>query len=169
VSKSVRRLCADVVGCKLGRDCSHCRSVSYFSALYYHCHCCRLSQLFISAVIKGQRSWWVDWLSRRLPAFYLRYDQRSEELMGWLAEPSSPNFLSPLWSKVRGADGLTGWAVVSQLFISAMTKGQRSWWVYWLSRRLLKLLVVCQLKFDRNETWYEWCEDKELESDWADI
>jgi len=79
-----------------------------------------------SAVTKGQQSWWVDWVS-----WLLRCDQRSEELMGWLGE-----LVAPLWPKVRGADGLTGWAGCS-----AVTKGQRSWWVDWVSCHLLSLSI----------------------------
>jgi len=78
-----------------------------------------------SAVTKGQWSWSVDWVSRQL-----RCDQRSVELMGWLGEPSAP-----LWPKVSGADGLTGWAVSS-----AVIKGQWSWWVDYVS---------CQLRGDQ--------------------
>ena len=74
-----------------------------------------------SAMTKGHWSLWVDWVS-----LMLRYDQRSVEMMGWLGELDAP-----LWPKVTGAYGLTGWA-----WCSAVTKGQWSLWVDWVSLML---------------------------------
>jgi len=115
---------------------------------------------------KGQRWWWVDWVSH----------QRSAVMMGWLGQPP----------KVSGDNGLTGSA----------TKGQRWWWVDWVSHQrsavmmgwlgqspkvsgddgltgsativvslqlLLNLLILCQLKFDFDETWYKWYEDTRIQ------
>jgi len=107
-----------------------------------------------SAMTKGHWSLWVDWVSLMLccdqrsvelmgwlgeldaalwpkvrvdwMSLMLRCDQRSVELMGWLGELDAP-----LWPKVSGADGLTGWA-----WCSAMTNGQWSWWVDWVSLML---------------------------------
>lgn len=54
-----------------------------------------------------------------------------------------------------------------------MTKGQRSWWVDWLSAvvvvQLFLKLYLCQVKSDFYETWYDWYESKELQSNRADF
>ena len=48
------------------------------------------------------------------------------------------------WSYHCGGDGLTGWAVISH-------------------QLLLKLFILCYVKPEFGETWYEWYEGKEIE------
>jgi len=138
-----------------------------------------------SNVRKGQKSWLVDWVT-----WVLHCDKGSEELMGWLYELGAPlwprsdelmcwlgELAAPLWERVRGADWLTGWAGCSTVTDGqpgadgmtgwpdcstvTMTKGERSWWVDWVS------WVLC---FDQGQRswWVDWvswvlCCDQGLE------
>ena len=45
-------------------------------------------------------------------------------------------------------------------FSSAVSKGQQSWWAAIVRQLLHKLFLLCQVKSDLDETWYEWCEGK---------
>ena len=106
-----------------------------------------------SAVTKGQWSWWVDWVS-----LMLRCDQRSVELMGWLDEIDAP-----LWPKVSGADGLTGWDIVVHhlsvvvcqvllfyfvrlsLILTNLTNDTRAWGykvTEWILKICIKLMLI---------------------------